>query len=66
MGNVLEMKFIILNLGKVSFLRSMMVKVLYMYYFMFIEGNGDISVYCLIVKELGMIRVEYMILIIKF
>lgn len=49
MGNVLEMKFIILNLGKVSFLRSMMVKVLYTYYFMFIEGNGDI--YCLIVKE---------------
>lgn len=64
MGNVLEMKFIILNLGKVSFLRSMMVKVLYTYYFMFIEGNGNI--YCLFVKELGMIRVEYMILIIKF
>lgn len=49
MGNVLEMKFIILNLGKVSFLRSMMVKVLYTYYFMFIEGNGDI--YCLFGKN---------------
>lgn len=41
-----------------------MAKALHTHHFMLIEGNGDI--YCPFVKELGMIRAEYMTLIIKF
>lgn len=66
MGNVLEMKSTTSNLGKASSSRSMMAKALHTHHFMLIEGNGDIPVYCPIVKELGMIRAEYMTLIIKF
>lgn len=64
MGNVLEMKSTTSNLGKASSSRSMMAKALHTHHFMLIEGNGDI--YCPFVKEQGMIRAEYMTLIIKF